>query len=101
MSNRPRNLLAVLIVVTALCADRAAFGAPVPKGPVVEQTAAKLIDRLTIRIRKVVPVSGLCVYHNLVAVTSTRPNDITPPAREPAHRPSLPSFFRLPPPALV
>jgi hypothetical protein len=104
MTNRPRNLVAVLIVVTALFADRAAWGAPVSRPQVVEQTAARIIDRLTVKFRRAVPVAALYEHrtnHVVTVVTTTRPNDMVPPAREPAHRPSLPTFFRLPPPTVA
>jgi hypothetical protein len=98
MSNRPRNLVAVLIVVTALCADGTALGAPASRPQVVEQTAARIIDRLTFKFRNVVPIAGVFEDRRegtlvRLAVPSIAPDDV-----EPAHRPTLPTFYRLPPP---
>lgn len=103
MPNRPRNLVAVLIVVTALFADQAAWGAPASRPQVVETTAARVMDRLTVKFRRVVPVANFFELRTDGAdfASTVRPAEANPPAREPTHRPSHPSFFRLPPPGSV
>lgn len=96
--SHPRNLIAALVLVTALFADRAAVAAPVLRPQVVEQTAARIIDRLTARVRKVVPVA--IVYrarrdHTQLAAPFA---EVAPAATEIARRPSPPFQYRLPPP---
>lgn len=98
MSSRPRNLVAVLIVVTALCADQTAFGAPVTRPQVIEQTAARIIDRLTFKFRNVVPIAGVFDEQREGNLDRSSRTLIVPDDVEPVHRPSLPSFYRLPPP---
>ncbi|HEV7301188.1 MAG TPA: hypothetical protein VGN72_17610 [Tepidisphaeraceae bacterium] len=97
MSN-PRHLIAALVLVTALFADRAAVAAPSLRPAVMEQTAARIIDRLTARVRRVVPVA--IVYRTQDAPTSAvaafKPT--VPTAVEPVRRPSSPFQYRLPPP---
>lgn len=100
MSNRPRNLVAVLIVVTALCADRAALGAPISRPQVVEQTAARIIDRLTLKFRSVVLVAGVFDDRREDMLYRSPTTAIAPDDVEPAHRPTLPTFYRLPPPLI-
>jgi hypothetical protein len=96
--SHPRNLIAALVLVTALLADRAAVAAPVLRPQVAEQTAARIIDRLTARVRSVVPVA--VVYETC---QDTRPlaafEPIAPASAEPTRRPSSPFQYRLPPPA--
>jgi len=97
MSNA-RHLIAAMVLVTALFADRAAVAAPSLRPAVMEQTAARIIDRLTARVRRVVPVA--CVYPTQAAQTSAIAafKPIVPAAAEPARRPSSPFQYRLPPP---
>jgi hypothetical protein len=98
MLTHPRNLIAALVLVTALFADRAAVAAPVLRPQVAEQTAARIIDRLTARVRRVVPVSVV-----FEACRDTKPvaafDRITPTPAEPTRRPGSPFQYRLPPPA--
>jgi hypothetical protein len=98
MSGRPRNLVAALVVVTAIFADQAAASAPALRATVIEDAAARIIDRLTVKFRSVVvPASN--VYERRHATICRVPVDqVVPDAAEPAHRPSSPYLFRLPPP---
>jgi hypothetical protein len=100
MSNRPRNFVAVLIVVTALCADRSVFGAPIVRTQAVEQTAARIIDRLTFKFRNAVPVAVVFDEHRADHFYRPPFHPVAPADVEPVHRPTLPSFYRLPPPRI-
>lgn len=102
---RSRQVLAVVIVATALCAERG-VAAPVARPQVSSvatgpSLAGRILDRLS---------SGL---KGAVAVRLSRPPARPEPARASViarlpdqshdrdHRPSSPLLFRLPPPAVV
>ena len=97
--SKTRQILAVVAVTTALCADRAVSAAPAAR-PQVGEMAARLVDRLSRPFRKTVP-SVL-----RAPARQDRPQIATPrfePAPAPAaavHCDLSPFQFRLPPPAL-
>jgi hypothetical protein len=97
MIYRPRNMIAILVVATALFADRAVANAPALRPEVFEQTAARIMDRLTVRFRRTVSVGTVYEVRGqtLVRIPVAQ---VAPQRVEPAHRPTLPTFFRLPPP---
>ncbi len=100
MRDRARYLLAVTIVATALCADRAMAAMPDARpqlGQLVGQFAEKLVARLTTSFSQSVPSVRMFAQRQMVAsAVSSRPW-IT---RQLAVRPILlcPCQFRLPPP---
>jgi hypothetical protein len=54
MNGKTRHLVAITLVATALCADRALSAAPVLR-PQVATAAGKLVSRLSVSLRRVVP----------------------------------------------
>lgn len=97
--SKTRQILAVVAVTTALCADRAVSAAPVAR-PQVAEMAARLVDRLSKPFRQsvasVVHAPARQEYSKAVA---HRPQSTPIPA--PAVRTDFSPFqFRLPPPAL-
>jgi len=98
MSNHPRNLVAALIIVTALCADQAMIAAPTIRPQIAEQTAAQIIDRLAYKLRYAVTATDRFEDQREDSLFRSPISAIAPDDVEPSHRPTLPSFFRLPPP---
>jgi hypothetical protein len=92
-----RHLIAVTLMATAICADRSLPAARVE--PVTSHFAGRLIERLTVNFRKVVPASQLYRPQRF----GLPQTEISPPgpsliADWVAPRLTL-SQFRLPPPA--
>lgn len=54
MKGKTRHLVAITLVATALCADRAVSAAPALR-PQVATAAGKLVTRLSVSLRRVVP----------------------------------------------
>ena len=101
LTHRQRQVLAVLAVTTALCADRATAAAPTPR-PQASHLAGRIVDRLTRSFgRTIADASRVQPRQPAVGVrTSIRPTP-TPIAFAPAsHLPLSPFQFRLPPPTL-
>lgn len=90
-------MMAVALVATALCADRVAVAAPVNR-PQVSEMAGRLVNRLTVGLRRVMPAvrlhearqEGAAAY---VAVL----NSCLQPSIS-ARQSFSPFQFRLPPP---
>lgn len=97
---RYRQLLAAVIVTTALCVDR--VGAPASAmPPQFVQLARQLAGRLGAGLRKAAPMARLSpAPRHHVAVS--RPMVVAGAVEAPVHRVECPPFrFRLPPPALI
>jgi hypothetical protein len=94
---RTKHVIAVMVVATALCADRSLSAAPAPRGEVSEGLARSFASKLTSNLRRAVAPT--------VSVEPARSNEtVRPfalPIREEASgiRSELSPFqFRLPPP---
>jgi hypothetical protein len=53
-----RHVIAVTLVATAICADRSFASAPAQ--PQAATLAGKIIERLSVRLRRVIP--AVCIY---------------------------------------
>jgi hypothetical protein len=93
-----RQVLAVVAVTTALCADRVAHAAPASRSPVAEM-AGRLVMRLAHRLRRVVAAMTSLQVRQRGATQARRPAFAPVPVFV-APRPISPFQFRLPPPAL-
>jgi hypothetical protein len=95
---RTRYVLAVMVMTTALCADRQAIAAPAENArPVVADFARKLATRLTSSLRQTVPAIRLHTERREEALAPLHwePQEVgvvTHPADY------SPMHFRLPPP---
>jgi hypothetical protein len=96
---RTRHVLAITLVTVALCADRAVAAAPVLR-PQVASAAGKLVTRLSVTFRRVVP--SVRVYQTSGESVAV----LAPVAPAIDQRPSFglrlsPMLLRLPPPVLA
>ena len=96
MMRATRQVLAVVAVTTALCADRVAQSAPVSR-PHVAQIASRLVSRLADRLRRVVAAIVPWQVRQRAMTLARRPALVPVLARVP-HRAVSPFQFRLPPP---
>jgi hypothetical protein len=91
-----RHILAVTLVAVAICADRVTASTPVD--PAATPIATRIIQRLTVSLRRVMPSQGLGLP---LRQTMGRAIDARPKVRQFAplapHRVG-PFEFRLPPP---
>lgn len=91
-----RHVIAVTLVATAICADRVTAAAPVQQP--MAQFAGRLMERLTVTLRRVLPATSLYEPRRL----TMRPvKDPVRPAGAAIRVPHLtlsPFQFRLPPP---
>ena len=96
---RSRHVLAAVVVVTALCADRVATAAPQVR-PQVSQLARTVANKLSASFRRVVPSIRFVEDRRLGAFASTV--DMRTEVRTPAVHATQgsPFQFRLPPPTL-
>lgn len=93
---KTRHLIAVTLVATALCADRAALA--VPSQQPVTQLAGQFIQRLSSSFCRVLPAARLYRAGRFGVQPTVRPMRATVcPQAPPAIRLS-PFYFRLPPP---
>ena len=101
LTRRHRQVLAVLAVTTALCADHVASAAPTVR-PQVGTLAGRIVTRLTQSFGRT--VAGANQVLSRQRSLSGRANvvaSVAPvSASAPAHRPLSPFQFRLPPPTL-
>jgi hypothetical protein len=100
MRRTRRQVLAVMLVATALCADRG-LAAPSARPQAITPAgsrAGRLIDRLSRGLSRTVAVARPCQDRRPERLILTHP--ATPVDRQPyaAHRPVSPFQFRLPPP---
>lgn len=91
-----RQVLAVMAVTTALCADRAMQAAPLTRTPVAER-AGRLVMRLARRLRRGIVAVVPWQKRQRGTVQARRPI-LAPPAVFVAFRSIMPFQFRLPPP---
>jgi len=100
LSRKHRQVLAVLAVTTALCADRATAAAPTVR-PQVSQLAGRIVSRLTQSFgRTVAGATQVLEQRSPTARVTVRTVAASNDLLAPAHRPLSPFQFRLPPPAL-
>jgi len=100
--NRTRHLVAITLVATALCADRAvASVAPttVRSEARVTSLAERLVSRLSSNFRRVVPAMRLCERARGESTTSIAQRPV-PVLAFVAQQQTSPFQFRLPPPTL-
>jgi plasmid stabilization system protein ParE len=94
---RRHQVIAVVMLATALAADRVATAAAPVLRPQIVQTARKISDRLTRSFREVVPAQRMTPARIVRVVTAA-------PDRIPSHQTRIHSSagsvfrFRLPPP---
>jgi hypothetical protein len=92
-----RQLIAVTLMATAICADRSLAAAPAE--PARTHLAGRLIERLSVNFRRVVPACTLCQPQRfglppMQILATVRDCDVLW-----IPRPLSPFQFRLPPPA--
>jgi len=93
---KTRHLIAVTLVATALCADRAALA--VPSQQPVTQLAGQFIQRLSSSFRRVLPAARLYRSGRYGFQPVVRPLRATVSAQHPPAIRLSPFYFRLPPP---
>lgn len=93
-----RRILAITLVASALCADRAIAASPALR-PQVASVAGRLVSRLSINLRRVVPSAKVYqTRHEGAAGLLRQPRlEVVQPDRSLAIRLS-PLLLRLPPP---
>jgi hypothetical protein len=96
MMRATRQVLAVVAVTTALCADRVVQAAPVSR-PHVAQMASRLVSRLAHRLRRAVTAIVPWQVRQRGITLARRPALVPVVACVP-HRTVSPFQFRLPPP---
>ena len=99
---RTQHILAITLVATALCADRAvASVAPthVRTEARVTSLAERFVKRLSSNFQRIVPAMRLCERSRSESVASIT-NRPAPTLEFIARQPISPFQFRLPPPAL-
>ena len=101
---RTRHILAVTLVATALCADRAVAAAVTPEAPVRPQTsmmemAGRFVSRLSSNFRRAVATVRIYEPRSQQGAASfDRPIPESAPI---VQIPISPNQFRLPPPAVA
>ena len=96
MIRATRQVLAVVAVTTALCADRVASSAPASRPPVAVM-AGRLVSRLAQRLRRA--VAAIVPWQvRQRAISVVRRPALMPAPILVSHRPLSPFQFRLPPP---
>jgi hypothetical protein len=98
---RTRQILAVTLVATALCADRAVAAAVAPEAPVrpqssVVEMAGRFVSRLSSNFRRV--VATVRIYEPRSQQTAPSFDRPIPDSAPVAQLPISPNEFRLPPP---
>ena len=92
-----RQVLAVVAVTTALCADRVAHAAPAARTQTIE-LAGRLVMRLAQRMRRIVAAVRPWQERLRGSALPTRRPALVPVPATVARRPISPFQFRLPPP---
>ena len=95
--SRTRQILAVVAVTTALCADQVALAAPVQR-PQVAEMAARLVDRLSQTFRRAVPNAVRPIDRSRVQTDAPSAPVAEPVAVLALNCELSPFQFRLPPP---
>jgi len=97
--NRTRQVIAVALVATALCADRAIAAAPTQPRVQGSSVAGRLVSTLSERFQRVLPAVKLYQHRRDETIPL-----LSPPqpmrALTIAHQSLMPFQFRLPPPVL-
>jgi hypothetical protein len=106
--NRARHAIAVVLVATALCADRPVSAAPAARphepssaSPAAGSFAARFVNRLSAGFRRAAPGFAI-VYQPRQDQPTTSAMALAPSIDHPTpqHQPTSPFQFRLPPPSL-
>jgi hypothetical protein len=104
---RTRQVLAVMVVTTALCADRAASAAPVVFGGATTRShaaggrqtlAGRLVTRLSQTFRQVVPSAAPLQARQVTLAVTLAPRALADQSLGVPSFPISPFQFRLPPP---
>ena len=96
---RTRYAIAMTVVMSAaLCADRVAVAAPQARAQQPASVASRVMDRLSLSLRRVVP--SIKVIETRREGVSVEPRVAIPQPVLIAQRPISPFQFRLPPPTL-
>jgi hypothetical protein len=96
-STRTRYAIAMTVVMSAaLCADRVAVAAPAHARPQAASVASRVMDRLSLSLRRVVRSVKVIETRREGKVVEARVTIPQPPLV--AQRPISPFQFRLPPP---
>jgi hypothetical protein len=97
-----RQVLAVVVVTTALCADRAAAAAPLAGPEAVQVTglnfAGRLVSRLSQTFRRVIPNSAPLEARQPRPAAPAHPERLADQSLHVQPPPISPFQFRLPPP---
>jgi hypothetical protein len=98
---RTRHILAVTLVATALCADRAVAAAVAPEAPARPQSsmmemAGRFVSRLSSNFRRV--VATVRIYEPRSQQSAPTFEHPVPESINLVHLPISPNQFRLPPP---
>ena len=96
LMRKTRHLIAVTLVATALCADRAALA--VPSQQPVTQLAGQFIQRLSNSFGRVLPAARLYRSSRYGVQPVVRPMRATVSPQAPPAIQLSPFYFRLPPP---
>jgi hypothetical protein len=97
--NRTRQVIAVALVATALCADRVVAAAPSQPRVQGSSVAGRIVSNLSERFQRVLPAIKL-YQHRRDEATPLVPPPRLINAVAVAHQPLTPFQFRLPPPVL-
>jgi hypothetical protein len=98
-TSRKRYAIAMTVVMSAaLCADRVAVAAPQARQPQPASMASRVMDRLSLSLRRVVP--SIKVIEARREGRAVEETVVLPEAVLVAQRPISPFQFRLPPPQL-
>src|SRR5947209_8363958 len=97
---RTRQILAVVAVTTALCADQIVVAAPAPKPQVVEigQIAGRLVKRLSESFRQEVPAAVRSELRQQMPAAVAQPVRVEARPAGTVHCTLCAFQFRLPPP---
>ena len=105
MKRQARQIVAVVVVATALCADRPPAAAAAPSARThagsqarVAQIAGRIVDQLSQNFRRPVRMDLSAQPGRGVGLTDVRPANVAPRPVAAAHPPISPFQFRLPPP---
>jgi hypothetical protein len=101
LTRKHRQVLAILAVTTALCADQVSVAAPSLR-PQVAEFAGRIVTRLTQSFGRTVADAARVAPRQQVMTARTNPRAPVAPVvtTSLSHQPLSPFQFRLPPPTL-
>src|SRR5437660_10857480 len=98
--SRTRQILAIVAVTTALCADHVVAAQPAARGHLTEM-AGRLVSRLSQSFRRVIPSNVRIAARQEWPSAAPTPEPIEVSPAAPVRMAFSPFQFRLPPPALL